>query len=199
MVINAIKDRIEKSKDGTLFFNSSFPEYDEEYVGKVLTDLVRQGLILRLSRGVYLKAKKTKFGFVYPTTEEIANAIAERDNAEILPTGSTALNSLGLSDQVTMAPVFLTSGSARKIKCGNKTITLKRGVPRNFAVKGKITRLLVQAMKAIGESNYTEDWSEAISAVIIKNPEKETIRQDLRVMPAWIRREISKIYKEEIK
>ena len=108
MVVDDIRNNIEAAPYGTLLFNSSYPEYDEEYVGKVLSDLVRQGVLCRLSRGIYLKAKHTKFGLVYPTTEEIARAIAERDNAEILPTGSTALNMLGLSDQVTMTPVFLT-------------------------------------------------------------------------------------------
>lgn len=195
MVVDDIRNNIEAAPYGTLLFNSSYPEYDEEYVGKVLSDLVRQGVLCRLSRGIYLKAKHTKFGLVYPTTEEIARAIAERDNAEILPTGSTALNMLGLSDQVTMTPVFLTSGSARKISCGNKVISFKHGVPRNFVVKGKMTRLLVQAMKAIGESGFNTDWQNAIKKVVCRYPEFDTIQQDLKVMPAWIRRELSKIFK----
>lgn len=113
-VVDILRGRIDEADTGTLFFNNSFPEYNDEYVGKVLSDFVRQGLLLRLSRGIYLKAKKTKFGIVYPTTEEFARAIAERDNAEILPTGSTALNMLGLSEQVTMSPVFLPVGLQEK-------------------------------------------------------------------------------------
>ena len=162
-------------------------------MGKVLSDFVRQGILHRLSRGIYLKAKETKFGIIYPTTEDIAIAIAERDNAEILPTGSTALNMLGLSEQVTMTPVFLTSGSARKIKCGNRTITFKRGVPKNFALKGKMTRLLVQAMKAIGERNYNEEWERAINVILNKYPENATMPDDLKVMPTWIKKNIIKI------
>ncbi len=192
-VVDVLRRDIEKAETGTLFFNNSFPEYDDEYVGKILSDFVRQGLLLRLSRGIYLKTKETKFGVVYPTTEDIARAIAERDNAEILPTGSTALNMLGLSEQVTMTPVFLTSGSARKIKCGNRILTFKRGVPKNFSLKGKVTRLLVQAMKAIGERNYNEEWESAISAILRKYPEDRTMSDDLKVMPTWIRRNIIKI------
>ena len=173
-VVDILRNCIEKANTGTLFFNNSFPEYDDEYVGKILSDFVRQDLLLRLSRGIYLKAKKTKFGIVYPTTEEIAHAIAERDNAEI-------------------PPVFLTSGSARKIKCGNRILTFKRGVPKNFTLKGKVTRLLVQAMKAIGERNYNEEWESAISAILSKYPEDETMSDDLKVMPTWIRRNIIKI------
>ena len=100
---------------------------------------------------------------------------------------------LGLSEQVTMTPVFLTSGSARKIKCGNKTITFKRGVPKNFALKGKVTRLLVQAMKAIGERNYNGEWESAINVILSKYPEDDTMSEDLKVMPAWIRRKIINI------
>lgn len=195
-VVDVIRGCIDQAEKGTLFFSNSFPEYDDEYVGKVLSDLVKQGAIHRLSRGVYLKATMTKFGLVYPTTEEIAKAIAERDNAEVLPTGSAALNILGLSTQVPMNPVFLTSGSARKIRCGNKTITFKHGVPKNFAVKGQMMRLLVQAMKAIGEQNITKEELDGISEILRKYPEEETIKHDLTVMPQWIKNTIQQISKE---
>ena len=196
-VVDLIRHKIDQSQDGTLFFNNSFPEFDDEYVGKVLSDLVRQGVIHRLSRGIYLKARETKFGLVYPSTSEIAKAIARRDNAEILPTGSTALNMLGLSDQVTMNPVFITSGSARKLKCGNRTITFKRGVPKNFAVKGKVTRLIVQAMKAIGEQNFNDDDRKAIALILVKYPETDTIKHDLAVMPSWIKKNITIILNDK--
>ncbi len=195
-IVDVIRGQIDRSEPGTLFFNNSFPEYDDEYVGKVLADLARQEVIYRLSRGVYLKANRTKFGLVYPTTEEIAKAIAERDNAEVLPTGSTALNILGLSTQVPMNPVFLTSGSARKIKCGNKTITFKRGVPGNFAVKGQMMRLLVQAMKAIGEQNFTKEYTDGIANLLHEYPEGDTFKHDLSVMPKWIKKTILQIIKE---
>ena len=195
-IVDIIRDHIDRADNGTLFFNNSFPDYDDEYVGKVLSDLVKQEVIYRLSRGVYLKATKTKFGLVYPTTEEIAKAIAERDNAEVLPTGSAALNILGLSTQIPMNPVFLTSGSARKIKCGNKTITFKHGVPKNFAIKGKMMRLLVQAMKAIGEQNITKEELEEIGNLLRKYPEEDTIKHDLTIMPQWIKNIIQKITKD---
>ena len=40
MVVDDIRNNIEAAPYGTLLFNSSYPEYDEEYVGKVLSDLV---------------------------------------------------------------------------------------------------------------------------------------------------------------
>lgn len=187
-VINIIKSRIQDSPNGTLFFNNSFSEFDDEYVGQILSNLAKEGVIHHLSRGVYLKTKETRFGLVYPPIEEIAEAIATRDNAQVIPTGATAQNILGLSTQVPMNSVFLTSGSARKIQLGGRTITFRRAVPKNFAIKGKYTCLIVQALKSIGERNVTEEDISHIKELILAHPESDTIQEDLSSMPSWIRR-----------
>lgn len=187
-VINIIKQRIDEADNGTLFFNNSFPEFDDEYVGQILSNLAKQGVIHHLSRGVYLKAEETRFGLVYPPLEAIAEAIARRDNAQVIPTGAMAQNILGLSTQVPMNAVFLTSGSARKIQLGGRTITFRRAVPKNFAVKGRYTSLIVQALRSIGEGNMTADDLAQVEELIKKHPEPDTIEQDLAAMPTWIRR-----------
>lgn len=196
-VINIIKARIQEAPNGTLFFNNSFPEFDDEYVGQILSDLAKEGMIHHLSRGVYLKTEETRFGLVYPPVEDIAEAIARRDNAQVIPTGATAQNILGLSTQVPMNAVFLTSGSARKIKLGGRTITFRRAVPKNFAVKGRYTCLIVQALKAIGEGNVTEEDLDHIRALILAHPEPGTIQADLAAMPYWIRRIFVKTLKND--
>ena len=180
-IINIIKSRIQMAQNGTLFFNNSFPEFDDEYVGQILSDLAKDGIIHHLSRGVYLKTEETRFGLVYPPIEDIAKSIARRDNAQVIPTGATAQNILGLSTQVPMNAVFITSGSARIIKLGSRTITFRRAVPKNFAVQGRYTSLIVQALKSIGEENFSED-------IILRHPEPDTIEQDIAVMPSWIRK-----------
>ncbi len=146
---------------------------------------------------VYLKAEETRFGLVYPPVEAIAEAIVRRDNAQVIPTGATAQNILGLSTQVPMNAVFLTSGSARKIRLGGRTITFRRAVPRNFAVKGRYTSLIVQALKSIGERNMTEYDLASVQALIRRHPEPETIEGDLVVMPTWIRRIFVRTMKED--
>ena len=135
-----------------------------------------------------LKTEETRFGLVYPPVEDIAEAIARRDNAQVIPTGATAQNILGLSTQVPMNAVFLTSGSARIIKLGNRTITFRRAVPKNFAVKGRYTSLIVQALKSIGEENFSGEDLIHLQDIILRHPEPDTIDQDLAVMPSWIRK-----------
>lgn len=196
-VINIIKKQIDEAANGTLFFNNSFPGFDDEYVGQILSELAKQGVIHHLSRGVYLKAETTRFGLVYPSLEAIAEAIARRDNAQVIPTGATAQNILGLSTQVPMNAVFLTSGSARKIQLGGRTITFRRAVPKNFAVKGRYTCLIVQALRSIGEGDMTAEDLAQVEELIRKHPEPDTIEGDLAAMPSWVRKIFLRTLKTE--
>lgn len=193
---NIISCHISESANGTLFFNNSFPEYDDEYVGQILSDLVSDGLLIRLCRGVYLKPEHIRFGIAYPSITEIAEAIGKRDHAQVLPAGAAAMNLLGLSPQIPKNPIYLTSGSARVIKLGERTITFKRAVPKNFAINGDKRKLIVQAMKYIGEQNMTEKDYLDFRKLILLFPEKETLKKDLPAMPTWIRRHYLKTLKE---
>jgi len=194
-VLDDIRNKIEKSKEGTLFFNNSFPEYDDEYVRQILSDLAEQGLVVRIAFGIYLKPMVSRFGIVYPSVNEIVVAIAKRDNAQVLPTGNTALNQLGLSEQIPMNSEFITSGSARVIKIGNRTIRLRRSVPKNFAYKGELMPVLVQAMKAIGKDNLTEEHRGQIRRLLAEHPEEQTWQQDIQLAPAWVRKVVADIKK----
>lgn len=192
-VLDRIKEQISKSKEGTLFFNNSFPKYDEEYVRHVLSDLCAQKLITRISYGVYVKPIKSRFGDVFPPVSDIVEAIAKRDNAQILPTGNTAMNQLGLSTQVPMNSEYITSGSARVIKLGKRSIRLKRSVPKNFAYKGKLMPVLVAAMKAIGKDNLTDEHIGIIRKLLTEKPEEKTWQTDVQLAPAWVRKIITTI------
>ena len=75
-VYKQIESKVLKSKDGTLFFTSSFPGYDEEYVGQVLSALCRQEVLVRIAFGIYLKPVRSRFGIVYPQPSEIVASIA---------------------------------------------------------------------------------------------------------------------------
>ena len=196
-IVNKINLKIKNSKNGKLFFNNSFPEFDDEYVGQILSDLANKKVIHRLSRGVYLKTKETRYGLVYPPVEKIAKAIAKRDKANIVATGETALYILGLTTQVPMNAVFLTSGSKRDIRIGERTIKFKNATPKTFLIRGTQTSMIVQAMKAIGEKNMSDEYLLLISSLILQQAERDTISNDLKAMPVWIRRIFVKTLKKD--
>ena len=189
-VYKQIENKVLKSKDGTLFFTSSFPGYDEEYVGQVLSALCRQEVLVRIAFGIYLKSR---FGIVYPQPSEIVASIARRDKAKVLPSGNTAAYYLGLTTQVPMKSEYITTGSARIIKIGNHSISLKRSVPRNFAYKDTLLPILVQALKAIKEENLTEEHLGTIRRLLKDHSTQDTWQHDIQLAPVWIRKLLTNI------
>ena len=196
-VVEKIKRKIIHCKFGEVFFVSSFPQYDVEYVTKLLAVFEKEGIISRISKGVYVKARKTRFGILYPSAFELVTEIAKRDKAVIIPTGVTAANQLGFSTQVPMITSFLTTGSSRKLVMGKRIIVLKHGAPRNFAFKGVLMRDLVQALRSIGKNNVTLKDEAQISKLMAENLEMETIEHDLLLAPVWMRNIIKRNIKNK--
>lgn len=181
-----IRREITRGKYGAIFSTSSFPGLTANYATKLLSAFEKEGLLVRISKGVYLKAKKTRFGVSYPPIEEIVSQIAKRDKAKIFPTGDTAANMLGLSEQVPMKTCFLTSGTARDLNIGGRTVELKRAAPKNFAYSHEIVGILVQALRSIGPENITDEMRARIPAILSDVVKDRRFEADLKLAPAWI-------------
>jgi len=182
-----IENEIKSMKRGSILFPSNFDDIGNvEVVKKSLLRLENKKFLVRLAHGIYLYPKQDKLlGVLYPTIEEIAVAIAERDKARIIPTGTAALNKLGLSTQIPMNIVFLTDGAPRSIVVGKRTVKFKRTSPKNLAVKGEITSLIIQALKEIGKDNVTAAQLEKIKRHLEKE-KQEIIEHDAKLAPVWI-------------
>ena len=120
-----IHSLIKKKGRGSFLFASDFTNLGEQKtINKALERLAKEDTIIRVSRGVYYYPKIDKvlgLGVLYPTLEDIAEGIAKRDKARIVPTGIYALNRLGFSTQIPMNIVYLTDGSERKLNLSNGT------------------------------------------------------------------------------
>jgi recombinational DNA repair protein (RecF pathway) len=126
--------------------------------------------------------------------DEIANAIAKRDKARIVPTGLHALNRLGLSTQVPMNFVYLTDGTPRRIKTGKgKGILFKHTAPKNLAFQNELAMLITFALKEITRERVAQEQLDKIKSLLQQAP-KEQIMNDAKLMPAWIKSLIMKMY-----
>lgn len=197
-----IVHRLQQMLPGSILFIQDFlNDGSGEAIRQQLTRLVKAGRLKRLSQGLYVIPKKLgSHGYLLPTAEEIANAIARRDKARIIPSGEVALWKLGLSTQVPLNHVYLTDGPSRVIKIEEKdgktsyTITFKHASPKNFALRGKISSQVVQALKAIGEKNLTKSILEKVESLIMRE-NLDDLNHDLTVAPAWITRLIKDSFK----
>lgn len=186
-----IRERIVSQGENSLYMVRDFADLNNDgLVTRALSRLEKDGMLIRISQGIYLYPQRNRFGILKPNIDEIAVAIAQKDKARIIPSGLTALNKLGLSTQVTMNAVYLTDASAREIKIGNRTIVFKRSAPRNFAYKTDIFPLVVGAMKEIGEANLTDNQLRIIKETINRCEDKEAIMYDYNIAPGWIRKKL---------
>ncbi|PZX92815.1 hypothetical protein DOS84_13150 [Flavobacterium aquariorum] len=191
---NQIELKIKKSSKGKIFFADDFVKFGSpENIRKVLSRLEKEGLLERLTHGIYLVPKKDELlGTLYPTTEEIAVEIAKRDKTRITPTGALALYQLGLSTQIPLKAVYLTDGAQRIIEIGNRSIQFKKTVPRNLAIKDHLLMLIVQALKEIGQHKINESDLEKLKPFALQ-VDGEILKSQSKFAPVWIQKIITEL------
>ena len=193
-----ILSNIKKRGRGTIFFANDMVQYGQrQSVLKALERMAAAGTILRVARGIYCYPKIDKelgLGILYPSLDEIAQAVAKRDKARIAPTGVYALNVLELSTQVQMNVVYLTDGTARRLKVGNgKGILFKHTAPKNLAFKNKTAMYITSALKELGQSGVTQEHK-AIIKELLREEDKEKVLTDAALIPSWIMDIIKEAY-----
>ena len=195
--MQSIEKHIEKSikskPRGTLVLPSDYLSYGtSKAIQKSLERLADKQVIVRVAQGIYVRPKISKLiGVVTPSAEEVAEAIAKRDRIRTVPTGSYALNALGLSTQVPMNIVLLTDGSPREIKVGKRKIKFKKTTPKALAAKGKISRLVIQALKEIGNGKVTTEEENKIIELLKKEDLKD-LKHDIPLAPVWVQKIMNK-------
>ncbi|MBR0298703.1 MAG: hypothetical protein IJQ93_00110 [Bacteroidales bacterium] len=185
-----ILTNVKKRGRGTIFFAQDMLQYGQRLsVLKALERMAAAGTILRVARGIYCYPKIDKqlgLGALYPSLDEIAQAVAKRDKARIAPTGAYALNILGLSTQVQMNVVYLTDGTARRLTIGNgKGILFKHTAPKNLAFRSRTAMYITFALKELGQEGVTQAHIDRIRE-LVKAEKKENILADAALIPSWI-------------
>lgn len=193
-----IKKQIIEGEEGKIYFVSDFNfAGNEDLVKKVLFRLEKNGILVRISHGIYLyPVRDVKLGIMYPSMESIAQAIAMRDKADIMPTGALALNLLGISTQVQMNAVYITNGSPRKIQIGKRKIIFKKAAQKKFQFKSRMMPLVVFSLKEIGQDRINQQIISQIEKALSNRTEIKLYIEDVSLVPTWMKKIISQILNE---
>ena len=187
-----ILKRIRGKGRGSIVFQSDYAECGSPAAIKsAFYRLYSDGTLIRLAQGIYYYPKYDKelgLGIIYPSIEQIAEAIAKRDRVKIVPTGVYALNKLGLSGQIPMNVVFVTNGAPRRIQVGKRNgILFKHSSSgKMFAYKSDMMMLVVSAMREIGQGSITENQILKLRKYVNQVGESE-FAHDIKLAPIWIR------------
>lgn len=186
-IYNMIVSRIYGRHRGWVFTPMHFLDLGSRMaVDQTLGRLTKSGTIRRLSRGLYdYPVKHPDFGDLPPNYDRIAQALVGRDNLKIQPSGAYAANLLGLTEQVPAKIVFLTDGPNRKVQVGKRKIVLKRTTPKNMATAGRISGLVIQALRYLKQVNIDPTVIARLKRRL-SDADKSTLMNDIRYAPAWI-------------
>jgi len=179
--------RIYGTGRGSAFTPNDFLDLGgRDAVDKALSRLAIKGTIRRLARGLYEYPREhSELGTLSPEIEKVAKALAGKDRIRLQPAAAYATNLLGLSEQVPAKVVFLTDGPSRTVKIGRQEIQLRRTTPRNMAAAGRLSGLLMQALRHLGKEHITPARMEHLKRTL-PAMERQQLLKDLRLAPAWM-------------
>lgn len=179
--------RIHKRGRGAVVVPGDFLEVgNRTAVDIALHRLAKRGKIRRLSRGLYDFPKQHPvLGPLLPSAEVVARALAGRDRTRLQPAGAYAANELGLSEQVPAKVVFLTDGTSRMVKVGPMTIQLRRTTPRNMAAAGRLSGLVIEALRELGKDHITPQRIEHLRRTLPVQKRRDLLK-DLKLAPTWM-------------
>lgn len=186
-VRKAILRRALKLTPGSVFTPADFADLGTpQAVGMALARLVRNGDIRRVSRGLYDTPRKhPTLGILSPDVDAIAKTLAGRDRIKLQPTGAYAANLLGLSEQVPMKVAYLTDGTPRTLRIGNRQVILRHTTPRRMGAAGRVSGLVIHALRWIGKQHVTEDTIASLRSRLDSKAKKQLLA-DAHLAPAWV-------------
>jgi len=182
-----ILSRVQSHGKGWVFT----PAHFDDLAGRATVSIVLKrhtdaGTFRNLARGLYDYPKTDpQLGLLQPTIDDITNALAGRDEIRLQPSGAYAANRLGLSTQVPMKVVYLTDGRSRTVQIGKRQILLRNTTPKNMAAAGKISGLIIQALKHLGKDQVDDHVIDQLDQRLDDTARKQLLK-DIRSAPAWI-------------
>jgi hypothetical protein len=158
-------------------------------VDQVLSRLVQRGSLLRAGRGIYVRPIESRFGTRAPSAVKMTEGLANQRGETIVSHGAAAANALGLTTQVPMRAVYLTSGPSRRLKLGAQRVELRHAPLWQLIFPGRAAGEVVRALAWLGP----EKAGDAILKLRAKLPASElkevtSVRSRL---PTWMAREVS--------
>ena len=184
---NTIELKISKFRPGRVFLPSDFKDLGASTaIRKALSRNVASGKIERIGQGIYVVPKYDKvFGKVLPSVEELAEILAKKEHIIIKPSGQHALNKVGLSTQVPMRQVYLTTGHSKKIQVGKSAIIFKSTTAKKLSMKGEITSLLFLGLEELDLKKISPAQIELIK-MLIKKDSPENLKYNLKLAPVKV-------------
>jgi hypothetical protein len=158
-------------------------------VDQVLSRLVQRGTLLRAGRGIYVLPVENRFGSRAPSASKMVEGLAHQRGETIVSHGAAAANALGLTTQVPVRSVYLTSGPNRRLKLGAQAVEFRHAPVWQLIFPGRTAGDVVRALAWLGP----ERAGEALRTLRAKLPpaELKEVASARARLPTWMAKEVS--------
>ena len=160
-------------------------------VHQAFSRLARQDRLRRIFQGVYMRTIETRFGKRGPGIDKAIAALSELWGEIIVPSGGSAANVLGLTDQVPMRRIYLTSGPDRRLRFGLRNVDLRHSLRWQLVAPYRPVGTLIRALTFL----HPSEAEEAINKVTLGFSEEdiEELIALRSVLPEWIAKPLGAI------
>jgi len=159
-------------------------------VDQAFSRLAKAGKLLRVARGAYAAPVSSRFGARAPAPEKVVQALAEQSGEIVVPHGASAANALGLTQQVPIREVYLTSGRTKRLTLGRSEVLVKHAPRWMLALGTRPAGAAVRALAWIGPSHAGE--SLAILRRTLPQSEWQALASARATLPGWMAQAIGK-------
>jgi hypothetical protein len=153
-------------------------------VDQAFSRLAKAGQLLRVARGAYAAPISSRFGSRAPAPEKILKALAERSGEIVVPHGASAANALGLTQQVPIREIYLTSGRTRKLQFGRSEVLVKHAPRWMLALGTRPAGAAVRALAWIGPTHANK--SLASLRRTLPGTEWKALTSARATLPGWM-------------
>lgn len=179
----AILQRSESLPEGEVLSPKEFLSLGSRAaIDQAFSRLAKSGKLMRICRGLYVAPVKSRFGTRAPEPERVVKAWAEKTNQAVVSSGARAANGLGLTQQVPVRQVFLTSGRARTLKLGSAEVQLNHAP--HWMLSNSVAGEAIRALAWLGKTQSRN----AMYQLQRQLPEAE-LRQLMKLrtaLPSWL-------------
>lgn len=160
-------------------------------VDQALSRLAERGQLLRAGRGVYLLPVTSRFGTRAPSVEQAVEALAAQRGEVIVSSGAAAANSLGLTTQVPVRSVYLTSGRTRKMSLGKQIVELRHAPRWQLTMAHRPAGQAVRALAWLGPER-AESALQTLKRKLSPAAFNELVAAAPQ-LPTWLARSVGKV------
>ncbi len=188
-IADRIMDRISEHKTGWVCTPKDFSDMGKRAaVDQALSRLVKSERLRRVGRGLYDVPRISKIlkRLAPPNLDAAIAAVARRDDARVMSSGSVHANLLGLTNQVPAKPVYDTDGSSRTVRINRRTVQFRHAPPSVMRWTGKPGAPVVQALRWLGPYASKDPDVVPILRRVLPDYVKLDLSQNICYLPIWM-------------